>query len=83
MSLYPDYVFAASQAQQYAWVKEHYPALWTSLKSKVTEGRFVPTGGTWVEMVRAAIWHSLPPLLRQMRHLIAETNAPIRTTTHG
>lgn len=51
MSMYPTYVFAASQAQQYAWMKEHYPALWTSIKKAVASGRFVPTGGTWIEMV--------------------------------
>lgn len=51
MSMYPNYIFAASQAQQYAWMKEYYPTLWTSLKKAVSDGRFVPTGGTWIEMV--------------------------------
>ncbi|MGS0683908.1 alpha-mannosidase [Nakamurella sp. GG22] len=45
----PDVVFSCSSAQQYAWVKEHYPHLWDRIKEKVAEGRFVPVGGMWVE----------------------------------
>ncbi|MDQ1136090.1 alpha-mannosidase [Microbacterium sp. SORGH_AS 1204] len=45
----PDFVFASSSAQQFAWMKEHYPALWERLKERVIEGRFVPVGGMWVE----------------------------------
>ena len=45
----PDFVFASSSAQQFAWMKEHYPALWERLKERVAEGRFVPVGGMWVE----------------------------------
>lgn len=45
----PDFIFAASSAQQYAWIKELYPELFARLKKRVTEGRFVPVGGMWVE----------------------------------
>uniref|UniRef100_UPI0025D32FCF alpha-mannosidase n=1 Tax=uncultured Microbacterium sp. TaxID=191216 RepID=UPI0025D32FCF len=45
----PAFVFASSSAQQFAWMKEHYPALWERLKERVAEGRFVPVGGMWVE----------------------------------
>ena len=45
----PGFVFASSSAQQFAWMKEHYPALWERLKARVAEGRFVPVGGMWVE----------------------------------
>ncbi|MEV7142463.1 alpha-mannosidase [Streptomyces tauricus] len=45
----PDFVFAMSQAQQWAWVKEHRPEVWTRVKKAVADGRFVPTGGMWVE----------------------------------
>ena len=45
----PEFVFASSSAQQFAWMKEHYPALWDRLKARVAEGRFVPVGGMWVE----------------------------------
>ncbi len=44
-----DFVFAMSQAQQWAWVKEHRPEVWTRVKKAVADGRFVPTGGMWVE----------------------------------
>lgn len=45
----PDFVFAMSQAQQWAWVKEHRPEVWARVKQAVADGRFVPTGGMWVE----------------------------------
>ncbi|WAU83700.1 glycosyl hydrolase-related protein [Streptomyces sp. Qhu-G9] len=45
----PDFVFAMSQAQQWAWVKEHRPEVWTRVKKAVADGRFVPSGGMWVE----------------------------------
>ncbi|GAB2578926.1 putative glycosyl hydrolase [Paractinoplanes abujensis] len=49
MDEYPDFVFACSSAQQYAWMKEHYPALFERIRARVAEGRFVPVGGMWVE----------------------------------
>lgn len=45
----PDFVFAASSAQQYAWVKEHYPELYERMRRAIAEGRFAPVGGMWVE----------------------------------
>ncbi|MGO4594880.1 alpha-mannosidase [Leifsonia sp. 2TAF2] len=45
----PEFVFAASSAQQFAWVKEHYPELFEKIRARVAEGRFVPVGGMWVE----------------------------------
>ena len=45
----PDFVFAASSAQQYAWLKESYPELFERVKAKVAAGNFVPVGGMWVE----------------------------------
>ena len=39
------------QAQQLAWVKQHYPGLHTRIKQAAEQGRFVLVGGTWVEMV--------------------------------
>ncbi|WP_166879665.1 glycoside hydrolase family 38 C-terminal domain-containing protein [Salinibacterium sp. ZJ450] len=45
----PDFVFAASSAQQFAWLKEHYPDLFDRVRRRVAEGSFVPVGGMWVE----------------------------------
>ncbi|MFJ6567497.1 alpha-mannosidase [Streptomyces sp. NPDC091292] len=45
----PDFVFAMSQAQQFAWIKEHRPEVYARVKKAVADGRFVPTGGMWVE----------------------------------
>ncbi|MGW6174921.1 alpha-mannosidase [Arthrobacter sp. NPDC055138] len=45
----PEFVFAASSAQQYAWLKEGYPELFARVADQVRAGRFVPAGGMWVE----------------------------------
>ncbi len=45
----PEFVFAASSAQQYAWMKEFYPDLFARIRARVAEGRFVPVGSMWVE----------------------------------
>ena len=49
MDEYPEYRFACSQAQQYAWIKERNPELWERIGEQVEAGQFVPVGGTWVE----------------------------------
>ncbi|MBD3780809.1 MAG: alpha-mannosidase [Micrococcales bacterium] len=45
----PDFVFACSSAQQYAWVAERHPELFERIRAKVAAGQFVPVGGMWVE----------------------------------
>jgi alpha-mannosidase len=49
MQEYPEYRFACSQAQQYAWIKEREPGLWEAILDAVGRGQFVPVGATWVE----------------------------------
>ncbi|MFD3523326.1 alpha-mannosidase [Streptomyces sp. NPDC058653] len=46
---YPELVFACSQAQQYAWVKEHQPHIWERIKKAVADGNWSPVGSMWVE----------------------------------
>ncbi|MDZ7292224.1 MAG: alpha-mannosidase [candidate division KSB1 bacterium] len=46
---YPEYVFGASQAQQYAFMKEHYPSLFAKIKEQVAAGRWEVQGAMWVE----------------------------------
>ncbi|CAL4203420.1 unnamed protein product, partial [Meganyctiphanes norvegica] len=50
METYPEHKFVASQAQQWAWCKQYYPELFDRIKQKVTEGKFLPVGSTWIEM---------------------------------
>ncbi|WP_162795513.1 alpha-mannosidase, partial [Nonomuraea lactucae] len=45
----PEFVFVMSQAQQWAWIKEHRPEVWANVTKAVAAGRFVPAGGMWVE----------------------------------
>ena len=50
MEKYPDTIlFVCSQAQQYAWLKEDYPALFDRVKKMVRQSSFYPIGGTWIE----------------------------------
>jgi alpha-mannosidase len=49
MERYPEYIFGASQAQQYGWVKQHYPDLYARIKARVAEGRWEIQGAMWVE----------------------------------
>jgi alpha-mannosidase len=49
MEKYPDYVFGASQAQLYFWMKDRYPLLYERIKRRVAEDRWEVQGGMWVE----------------------------------
>ncbi|MGU3411631.1 alpha-mannosidase [Microbacterium sp. M1A1_1b] len=44
-----DFLYGMSSAQQYAWIKEHRPEVYTRVKDAVAAGRFLPLGGMWVE----------------------------------
>ncbi|XP_077452949.1 alpha-mannosidase 2C1 [Stigmatopora argus] len=46
----PEFVFTCSQAQQFEWVKNSYPGLFSEIQRFVELGKFIPVGGTWVEM---------------------------------
>ncbi|BDI22295.1 glycoside hydrolase family 38 C-terminal domain-containing protein [Herbiconiux sp. L3-i23] len=45
----PEFVFAASSAQQYLWLKQSQPELFERVRAAVASGRFRPVGGMWVE----------------------------------
>lgn len=49
MDEYPNYRFMSSQAQLYQFLKERYPELYARVKQRVSEGRWEPEGGMWVE----------------------------------
>ncbi|MEU6528764.1 glycoside hydrolase family 38 C-terminal domain-containing protein [Streptomyces sp. NPDC046928] len=46
---YEEFVFACSQAQQYEWVRDHYPQVWARIQESVKKGQWAPVGGMWVE----------------------------------
>ncbi|MFD5426017.1 alpha-mannosidase [Streptomyces sp. NPDC127084] len=46
---YPEFVFACSQAQQYAWVRDNHPGVWARIEEAVKRGQWAPVGGMWVE----------------------------------
>ena len=49
MDEYPEFRFACSQAQQYAWIKAREPELWEAIVDRARRGQFVPVGGSWIE----------------------------------
>ena len=49
LSKYPDYIFGASQAQQYEFVKQYYPDLYKEIKRMVHQKKWELLGAMWVE----------------------------------
>ena len=45
----PEFKYAMSSAQQYAWLEQDYPDIFARMKERIAEGRFIPVGGMWVE----------------------------------
>ncbi len=46
---FPDFTYAQSQPQAYAYAKEFYPELYERVKAHVATGRWELVGGMWVE----------------------------------
>ncbi|EGV61490.1 hypothetical protein CANTEDRAFT_108253 [Yamadazyma tenuis ATCC 10573] len=46
---YPEYVFVASQMQQFKWLQIYHPEIFKKVKEKFTTNQFLPIGGSWVE----------------------------------
>ena len=49
MKEYPDFTYAQSSVQDFAWLQEKYPALFREIQQRVAEGRWELVGGMWVE----------------------------------
>lgn len=49
MDEYPDFVFTCDQIVLLSWVEEVDPELFERIRQRVIEGRWVNTGGWWVE----------------------------------
>jgi len=63
---HPDYIFGASQPQQFEWMKELHPGLYKRIKDAVLAGRIEPQGGMWVEADTNAT--GAESLVRQVLH---------------
>ena len=46
---YPEYVFGASSALHYQWIKEDHPDLYRRIKAYVQQGRWEIQGAMWIE----------------------------------
>ncbi|WP_329168014.1 glycosyl hydrolase-related protein [Streptomyces sp. NBC_01267] len=49
MDDHPGFLFAMSQAQQLAWLKEQRPEVYSRVQEKAQKGQFLPVGSLWVE----------------------------------
>jgi alpha-mannosidase len=49
MDRYPEFKFACSQACQYDVIEQMDPRLFARIREKVTDGQWIPVGGSWVE----------------------------------
>jgi alpha-mannosidase len=49
MDEYPDFIFTCNQVVLLSWVEESDPALFERIRGRVADGRWVNTGGWWVE----------------------------------
>lgn len=39
----PDFTYAMSSAQQYAWLEQEHPDLFARMLQRIKEGRFIPS----------------------------------------
>lgn len=46
---YPEYIFVASQMQQFKWLKKYHPEISEKIQQKFATNQFLPIGGSWVE----------------------------------
>ncbi|RYG25367.1 hypothetical protein EON82_07355, partial [bacterium] len=46
---YPEYTFVHSQASQYEWLEQDYPALFERVRKSISAGRWEVVGSMWVE----------------------------------
>jgi alpha-mannosidase len=49
MEAFPDYHFSHSQPQLYEFTRQDYPEVFEGIRHRVSEGRWEPMGGMWVE----------------------------------
>ncbi|HET9169996.1 MAG TPA: glycoside hydrolase family 38 C-terminal domain-containing protein [Actinospica sp.] len=46
---YPEFLFACSQAQHYAWAKAEYPEIHERIAASIKAGQWIPVGSMWIE----------------------------------
>ncbi len=49
MKEYPEYIFGCSQAQQYSWMKAHYPTIYEDIRAAIQRGQWEAIGSMWIE----------------------------------
>jgi len=49
MREYPDYTYSQSAAAYYEWMADKYPPIQRDIATRISQGRWEPVGGMWVE----------------------------------
>ncbi|NOU96098.1 alpha-mannosidase [Paenibacillus sp. LMG 31456] len=49
MEEFPDFIFTCACAAYYKWVEENAPEMFAEIRERVAEGRWVITGGWWIQ----------------------------------
>jgi alpha-mannosidase len=49
MNEFPEFIFTCACAAYYKWVEENAPEMFEEIKERVKEGRWVITGGWWIQ----------------------------------
>ncbi|NNC11569.1 alpha-mannosidase [Planctomonas sp. JC2975] len=62
----PEFLYGMSSAQQYEWLRDNRPEVYSRVAAAVRDGRFVPLGGMWVES--DAVLPSGESLVRQFTY---------------
>jgi alpha-mannosidase len=62
----PELIYGMSSAQQYEWLRDNRPEVYTRVIVAVNDGRFIPLGGMWVES--DAVLPSGESIVRQFAH---------------
>lgn len=61
----PGYIFNGEGGIYYSWIKEYYPELFEVIKTKIKDGRWAITGGTW-QTGPVTVWCSGESSVRQI-----------------
>ncbi|KFJ01191.1 alpha-mannosidase [Bifidobacterium stellenboschense] len=77
----PDMTFVMSSARHYAWLEHDHHDLFTRMRRRIDEGRFIPVGGMWVET--DALMPTGESLVRQFTAGLAYFRERLGVRPHG
>ncbi len=49
MEEFPEYIFTCAGACYYKWIEESEPEMFSEIRARIREGRWIPVGGMWIQ----------------------------------